>query len=340
MSIAGIRTMIAMNWTTWTTTNLKYEIDRAKDIGLNCLSLLVWKKYIVQYRTAATDPLKDVMAYAAQQGIRIQLLVTYGNGTDYGGRETFWQNPTMQTAFINDFKWVIARYPTAWGYDLEEPHRYGTDAATAAACRTALNAFFVKCKALIPAGKTWGFNTASSYSVNMMNQGIDIQYINNNKIFDHYTVQAGNATLSGFVGEYNQVKGYFPNLEILAVTYNIGSGSVAQPGCKDAAGNVQWSNPACYYSAFLDQLTYCKNNNIPLCIFRSEVLKFSRSIFPNYPNIAGATVADMVKTVLGGASPTPPPSPPPQPTVETDPTKIVMALAGVGGLLYILDKEI
>ena len=310
MTIAGIRAMSALNWTTWTADILKAEIDRAKAIGLNGLSFLVWEAYITKYRTAATDPLRDVMAYAAQQGIRIILLANV-HSPAYGDRELFWKNLTVQTQFINDLKWIVSRYPGAFGFQIEEPHRYGTDTTTAAACRTAYNAFLVTCKAVIPVGRVWGFNTASSWSVNMLNQGIDINYINTNKVFDHYAVQAttlSSGSLSAFISEINQVKGYFPNLEIMTVVYIQSSGTQNQAGCKDALGNVQWYNPACYNQLFFTELKWLKDNNIPFKIFRSEVLKFPRTIYPGDTAIAGAKVADMIKTVLGGTAP-PPPAP-------------------------------
>jgi len=59
-----------------------------------------------------------------------------------------YSNIAAQTAFLTDMAWVISRYPDLVGYVMEEPHRYGTDGATAAAVRAGYNLFLRNAKHL------------------------------------------------------------------------------------------------------------------------------------------------------------------------------------------------
>jgi len=81
---ANYRILQTMNWTTWTPSNLTDSINLAKATGINVIALFMRKAWVTTYRNAATDPLKDAMAYAASKGIRFMMLLDHD---EYGSRE-------------------------------------------------------------------------------------------------------------------------------------------------------------------------------------------------------------------------------------------------------------
>jgi len=240
MTVNGLKSASVLNWEAPTDINIKASIDQAKGMGLNCILIALRGNYATLYRTSTTDPLKGRLDYASSQGVKVIVLIDID---DYpaGGRETFFQSATRQQQFLTDMKWMADRYkayPAFQGFELEEPHRYGSDSTTAQAIRTVINAFFLKCKALVPAGKDFGFNLASLTRTNQLLQGIDPDFINANSIFTFYAPQLAKNSLSVFQSSYDVAKGEFPGLVIIPHVYTTYS---SLTGCCCPSGST-WDN--------------------------------------------------------------------------------------------------
>ena len=307
MTIAGIKAATTLLWTTLTNENVKAALNTAKSIGLNCIKISLRSSYVNIYRTASTDPIKSNIAYANSIGMKIIVLLDID---DYpaNGRETFYSRLADQTRFLTDMKWAVARYNISGfaGFEMEEPHRYSKDTATAQAYRTAMNSFFVKCKALIPAGMNYGVNLASKIKATQLLQGFDTDYVIANHIFSFYAPQLAFTSLIDYQTQYEQSKTLFQSIEIMPYAYVTWSALTGQTICA-----TSWAHPECWNQGFFDELKWLKSQNIPFGIFILERNTVQSSLFPN-DTTPGLNVGEKIKYIIGTYVPPPPPPPLPE----------------------------
>jgi len=318
-------------------SDLKVRINYVKGWGGDLyLTFLVPSKVAAMRTSGDKTYYQNAINYAHSQGMKIKLthnISWYPRGTSGAGtkavRQAFETNLTAQQQFLDDLLWAVTNLTGLDGIELEEPHSWDYATSHLAFWK----AFHLKCYNKIKSfldthlNFDWGFNFINNSDSVSLNQGIDINYLNTNKIFRNVYVQAFSETLTGFQSIINRYKPKFTNIEM--GVYNYYSSSTYIQGC---------TVPSCYNQAMFENMKYAHQNGIPYQYFYMGSCFQTISYYPGNTAL-GATVGAAMKTIWTGAA-TPPPPPPPQPTVETDPSKIVMALAGVGGLLYILDKEI
>jgi len=320
--------------------DIKPRISLAKSYGANMYVCFISPSQIAAIKAGGADSFQAAINYAHSLGMKFKLLHNiswYPNGYTTTSRADFITNAATQTKFVNDLVWLTQHFTGLDGIELEEPHSWTVNQAVHLPF---WKAFHLRCyNAMKPFLDThinfdWGFNFIINSDSSMLGEGIDLAYLDAYKIFRTAYIQ-NSATQATFISNILRFKSKFTNIEMGVYNYLHAGGAA---GYSSASCHANLNQAACWNQDFFKNAQYCHLNSYPQNIFILGRLGGTTALqFPAYAG-KGSTPGAVLKTIWGTSLP--PPPPPPQPTVETDPTKIVMALAGVGGLLYILDKEI
>ncbi|MDD5687371.1 MAG: carbohydrate-binding protein [Elusimicrobia bacterium] len=283
-------------------SQLSSSLDNAAYYGADALQTGIIPTYISGVKGGKHDYIGDGITYAHTKGIKIFLLMDMSNYAD-ADWEAFKNNTSIQGQFLSDMDWILQRYPTLDGIELEEPHAHIIQTDGGASWRIFTNDFFTKCKNIIskyrptdqPETFLWSFNCASNSKEGVWANGIDTAYINTNKLFNAYGIQNAATTLNDYMYNITIWQSRFPNLEIFSGTLLTWSGLI--DGC--ASQYPSWDSPKCWSPAFFDQLKWANSVDHSVQIFTLPRLAESASMWPN-DTTPGTTAGDKVIYIWGG----------------------------------------
>ncbi|MDD5688626.1 MAG: hypothetical protein PHE88_12430, partial [Elusimicrobia bacterium] len=290
------------NWSVL--SEYKTDIDKAAYYGADSYSPFgLTPSYIEGIKNnTQTDYIGLGIDYAHTIGIKTYLfmsIASYANN-DW---DAFKDSVSAQNNFLSNLEWVLQRYPTVDGIELEEPYCHkGIPADGGAAWRAFTNSFFTKCKNVVAKYKptdqpdkfTWSFNCGSNSYGGVWGSGIDTAYINDNRLFNAYEIQNSGQSLTDFQNKITTWQGWFPNLEVFSCA------SLNWSSLLDACG-LPWpyNSSTCWNQAFFDQVKWAKSVNHSVRIFIQGRLTTSATMWPN-DTTPGATAGDKVIYIWGG----------------------------------------
>ncbi|MDD5688423.1 MAG: carbohydrate-binding protein, partial [Elusimicrobia bacterium] len=281
---------------------LNSDIDYAAYCGVDSISPGLIPSYIAGVKNGEPDYIGDGIVYAHSKGIKTYLFMNMNKYTG-GDRDAFKNSVSAQNLFLSDLAWLLQRYPTLDGIEMEEPHAGGIPPDGGAAWRAFTNSFFTKCKNVISQYKptdqpntfVWSFNCASNSESGVWGVGIDTAYINANKLFNAYEIQNNNQTLSDFQNNFSVWQSRLPNLEVFSSVFL--TWTTLLSACEVQYPN--WNSPTCWNQAIFDQLKWAKSVGHSVRVFTFGRFGQLASMWPN-DTTPGATAGDKIRYIWGG----------------------------------------
>lgn len=283
------------------------EIIKARGYGSDCYNAMIVPSQINQIRNGGTDYISTGITQAHSKGMRFIIRISPRNWVSDNSYDTFKSSTTAQTNFKTDLTWILNRYPSLDGIEIEEPQSYNLNPSDGGyALRTFNNIFFAQLKtiaskyhSLTDGSFMWSFNSATNYEPGLSRVGFDIAYINNNRLFNMVWSQDSKATVNEFQGVYTAWKNRAPNLKVGLWTYVV----------KDTVDG--------YSQNFFEEVKWTNSQRIPTSIFTLTRLSYSSSHWPNDPT-PGSTAGEKIKNIWGTSPlPTITPTSTPTPVVTT-----------------------
>jgi len=250
--------------------------------------------YITGVKAGATDHIGNGLNYSHSRGMKFMLKI---RPTDYAtSREAFRTDTAAQDRYYSDLAWVLQRYPTLDGLELEEPQMYAEGTDGGVINKAFWNSVFVESKAIVVQYRDlssfiWGFNFISTNTdTNVTRQGIDWVYINNNILFNAVFIQNG-FTMSRYQSEVSRWTPRFSNLELGSYTY-----LHSQTFAACIQQFPTWNDPSCWNQVFFDQVEWAQTAGVPVDVFILGRLFRPASMWPN-ETTPGATAGDKLSYI-------------------------------------------
>ena len=285
---------------TWTGISaMPTEIDTAAGYGSDCYNAFMTPSQLSIIAAGGTDHIANGITHAHSHGMLFIIRISPKNWVADNNYDTFIATSTAQTAFKSRLDWIMNRYPTLDGIEIEEPQSYNVYPVDGGlSIRTFNNNFFTELKDIVDNYRNltdgtfmWSFNCASNSASGLAKIGIDTAYINTNILFNAYWAQDSKPTLAQFQSVYYSWQNtWFTNLKVGVWSY------VA----KDTVYG--------YNLNFFDEVSWAHSANVPLNVFVLGRLSYPASNWPNN-TITGNTAGEVVATIWGFTDPYVPPAP-------------------------------
>ncbi|MDD5686514.1 MAG: hypothetical protein PHE88_01620 [Elusimicrobia bacterium] len=286
-------------------SKLNSDIDKAAYYGVDSFSPGIIPSYIAGVKNGEPDYIGDGIIYARKKGIKTYLFMSIGLYTN-SDWDAFKDSASAQEHFLSDMEWVLQKYPTLDGIEMEEAHYHkGIPPDGGAEWRAFTNSFFTKCKKIVSKYKptdqpdrfVWSFNSASDSASNVWGIGLDVKYINDNKLFNAFEIQNLRTSLVEYQDNIKTWKERLPNLEVFSCTYLNWSSLVK--ACKDQYPD--WDSPTCWNQAFFDQIKWANSVGHSVRIFVHARLARPASMWPN-DTTPGDTAGEKVKYIWSSSN--------------------------------------
>jgi hypothetical protein len=283
------------------------EISYAATVGADCYGFILRYADLKALRNGSMqDYITPAITKAHSLGIKVIIKIAEYMWMENSYWAHFVTNTVKQTEFLSDFEWILQKYPSLDGIEIEESEgATTTDPALQQTWRTFKNSFLAKEKAIVQkhhnlsdGSFAWGFNTGSTYPPSLSALGYDFPTIVSQNLVNHIAYQNGQDSLPEFKSRSNIIKGLIGNnihLDIFA--YCTLSKLLSSPTC-----NPRWYAPGCYNQLFLDEIKYLHDNNTQFGCAIFTLLRLDRPsyVMPNSSTYPGNTIGEMVNSIWGG----------------------------------------
>lgn len=278
-----------------TADTVKRNIDISKSYGANVYALYMRPAYESEI-VAGNDYVRVAMDYAHSKEMKFKIIFdSFEYYTSDKTRDSIKTEPAARAAYLADIEWVMQRYPELDAFELEEPTF--DDISKGAENRDFLNSLFTDAKDIVTRYHSfdsflYGFNSPSNSRSNVDGEGIDVEYINNNRLFNAYLIQnPGGGTVSGYQQTYENWDSWLPNLEIINAIFVTWSSIYNSLPCNNTG-----SIPECWNQGLFDQLKSSNERGQAMEIFILGRLAVSASMWPK-DTTPGATAGEKVKYI-------------------------------------------
>lgn len=284
----------------------KADIDESIGFGATTIWYIYSKAYTDSVRAGGRDCLADAVLYADSKNVRLVFsmsMTMYGDGaTAYAKRENFPYNTNAQNEFLSDLEFVVNRYPTLDGIDMEEIQSYNvTPSDGGLAWRTFNNTYLPKATAIVKKYHNidsyntfeWSFNAASNTNSGLLKIGIDTKFLNDNRVFNGLIIQNGGG-VSAFQNNVANWKNRMPNLVVTSAAYLTSSGII-----RDCGNPPGWNIPACWDQTVFQQVDWAHKNGEAAYIFVQMRMWRPASLWPA-DTFPGATAGDKIRYIWTG----------------------------------------
>ncbi len=229
----------------------------------------------------------DAISYAHTKNIKFILVFSWRSYTTPDGTAgQYLTTLSLQEEVMNDFNWLLQRYPTLDGIYLEEYYPYYTLEYNA--WRSLLVQHFAWMKDNIT--KYHDFNdgsfafiggTSSLEAQGNYEEGQDIAYYNENRLFNMWDIQLTRNTYNEYVNYSIIWINKTNNMETILTTF------------------VQWGDWFNFNQQFFNQLKYANNQSLTQLIYHQNHFYVNANVyFPN-DHTPGTTVIDRIRYIWG-----------------------------------------